>query len=53
MSIYQMAIMGSAALGAVIWGKIAAWTNVPTSLAVASARDHAVGIRVSRRVLSA
>ena len=37
MSIYQMAIMGSAALGAVIWGKIAAWTSVPTSLAVAAA----------------
>ncbi len=37
MSIYQMAIMGSAALGAVIWGKIADWTTVDTSLAIAGA----------------
>jgi len=36
MAIYQMAIMGSAALGAVIWGRIAEGTNVPTSLACAS-----------------
>jgi MFS family permease len=32
MSIYQMAIMGSAALGAVIYGRIAEWTSVPASL---------------------
>jgi MFS family permease len=37
MSIYQMAIMGSSALGAVIWGHIAESTNVPTSLACAAA----------------
>ncbi|MGZ5583788.1 MAG: MFS transporter [Usitatibacter sp.] len=37
MSIYQMAIMGSAALGAVIWGRIAEWTGVPASLVCASA----------------
>src|SRR5213075_1314811 len=36
MAIYQMAIMGSAALGAVIWGRIAEGSNVPTSLACAS-----------------
>jgi MFS family permease len=34
MSIFQMAIMGGAALGAVIWGKLADLTSVPTSLAV-------------------
>lgn len=34
MSIYQMSIMGGAALGAVIWGQIAGHTSVPTSLAV-------------------
>jgi MFS family permease len=34
MAIYQMAIMGGAALGAVIWGKLADATSVPTSLAV-------------------
>lgn len=37
MSIYQMAIMGSAALGAVIWGQIAERTSVPTSLLCAAA----------------
>jgi MFS family permease len=37
MSIYQMAIMGSSALGAVIWGRIAEWVNVPVSLACAAA----------------
>jgi MFS family permease len=37
MSIYQMSIMGGAALGAVIWGQIAGHTSVPTSLAVCSA----------------
>jgi MFS family permease len=37
MSIYQMAIMGSSALGAVIWGRIAEWSNVPVSLACAAA----------------
>ena len=34
MSIYQMAIMGSTAIGAFIWGKLAEMTDVPTSLAV-------------------
>ena len=37
MSIYQMAIMGSSALGAVVWGRIAEWTTVPTSLVCAAA----------------
>ena len=36
MSIYQMAIMGSSALGAVIWGRIAESTGVPASLAIAA-----------------
>ena len=37
MSIYQMAIMGSSALGGVVWGRIAEWTSVPVSLACAAA----------------
>jgi MFS family permease len=37
MAIYQMSIMGGAALGAFIWGRLAETTNVPTSLAVAAA----------------
>ena len=35
MAIYQMSIMGGSAFGAVIWGKLAEATSVPTSLAVA------------------
>jgi MFS family permease len=37
MSIYQMAIMGSFALGAVVWGRLAEWTSVSTSLLCAAA----------------
>lgn len=32
MSMYQMAIMGSSALGAALWGQVATWTSVPVSL---------------------
>ena len=37
MSIYQMAIMGGSAIGAVIWGKLADLTSVPVSLGVTAA----------------
>jgi MFS family permease len=37
MSIYQMAIMGSFALGALVWGRLAEWTSVSTSLLCAAA----------------
>jgi len=36
MAIYQMAIMGSSALGALVWGRIAEWAGVPASLACAA-----------------
>ncbi|WP_440480582.1 MFS transporter [Ramlibacter tataouinensis] len=36
MSIYQMCLMGSMAAGAALWGQVATWTSVPTSLAAAS-----------------
>jgi MFS family permease len=36
MAIYQMAIMGGAALGAAIWGKLAEMTSIHASLAVAA-----------------
>ncbi|MBW8831823.1 MAG: MFS transporter [Burkholderiales bacterium] len=36
MSIYQMALMGSCAVGAALWGQVATWTNVQTSLASAA-----------------
>jgi MFS family permease len=37
MSIYQMALMGSTAAGAALWGQVATWTSVTESLAIASA----------------
>jgi MFS family permease len=37
MSIYQMALMGSTAAGAALWGQIATWTNIHDSLAIAAA----------------
>jgi MFS family permease len=36
MSIYQMALMGSTALGAAFWGQVATWTSVADSLAIAA-----------------
>jgi quinol monooxygenase YgiN len=36
MSIYQMALMGSTAAGAALWGQIANLTNIHESLAIAS-----------------
>jgi MFS family permease len=36
MSIYQMALMGSTAVGAALWGQVATWTSIPESLAIAS-----------------
>ncbi|NUZ08049.1 MFS transporter [Piscinibacter koreensis] len=36
MSIFQMALMGSSAAGAALWGQIATWTDVRTSLVAAA-----------------
>ncbi len=36
MSIYQMAMMGSSAFGAALWGQVATWTEVHTSIVAAS-----------------
>ncbi len=36
MSIYQMALMGGTAAGAVVWGQVAGATNVPTSIIAAA-----------------
>jgi MFS family permease len=36
MSIYQMALMGGAAAGALLWGQMASWTNVAGAVAAAS-----------------
>lgn len=37
MSMYQMALMGSGALGAAVWGQVATWSSVHTSLGAAAA----------------
>jgi hypothetical protein len=36
MSIYQMALMGSSASGAALWGLVATWTNIHDSVAIAA-----------------
>jgi MFS family permease len=36
MSIYQMALMGSTATGAALWGQVATWSSVPQSLTIAA-----------------
>ena len=36
MSIYQMAIMGSSAFGAALWGQVATWTSIQFSLGIAA-----------------
>ena len=48
MSIYQMALMGSSAVGAALWGQVATWTDVRTSLVCASVGAMA-GLVVARR----
>jgi len=48
MSIYQMALMGSSAVGAALWGQVATWTDVRTSL-VCAAVGALVGVALTRR----
>src|SRR5205085_6059211 len=36
MSIYQMALMGSTAAGAALWGQVATWTSIHHALAIAA-----------------
>jgi len=49
MSIYQMALMGGSAAGAVLWGQVASWTNVADAVAAASVFGLLV-VAVLRRV---
>ncbi|HEX5130836.1 MAG TPA: MFS transporter [Usitatibacter sp.] len=51
MSIYQMAIMGGTALGALIWGQIAERTSVPVSLGICAASMLVALALTRRRVL--
>jgi MFS family permease len=50
MSIYQMALMGSTAAGAALWGQIATWTTIHSSLAIAAA-SSVVLMAVAQRVV--
>ncbi len=50
MSIYQMAIMGSTALGAAVWGQVATLTSVHTSLALAAVTGTIAMVVVQRLV---
>ena len=50
MSTYQMSIMGGTALGAALWGKVAALTSVPTSLLCAALSGVLLMLLVQRVV---
>lgn len=50
MSIYQMAIMGSTALGAAVWGQVATVTSVHTSLGLAAVTGTLAMVMVQRLV---
>ena len=50
MSIYQMALMGSTALGAALWGQVATWTSIQVALAIAACTSVA-GMAVAQRLV--
>ena len=50
MSIYQMALMGSTALGAATWGQIATWTDIHTSVGLA-AISSVIALLVAQRLV--
>jgi len=50
MAIYQMALMGGAAAGSLLWGQVASWFNVP--VAVAAAAVFGVTVVLSLRHLT-
>jgi MFS family permease len=49
MAIYQTALMGGSAFGALLWGQVASWTSVPTAVAAAAASGVAL-LLVLRRL---
>jgi MFS family permease len=48
MSIYQMALMGGAAAGSLLWGQVASWFNVADAVAAASVFGVVVTIGLRR-----
>jgi MFS family permease len=51
MSIYQMALMGSTAAGAAVWGQVATWTGIHHSLAIAAVTSVALMALAQRWVV--
>lgn len=51
MSIYQMSIMGGTAAGAALWGQVASWTDVRTSLIIAAFSGVLVMMLVQRSIV--
>ena len=49
MAIYQMALMGGAALGAALWGQVASSSNVRVSLLAAAATGLVLMVAVAKR----
>lgn len=50
MSIYQMALMGSTAIGAALWGQVATWTSIHHALAI-SAVTSIVAMLAAQRIV--
>jgi MFS family permease len=48
MSMYQIALMGGAALGAALWGQVAQWTDLQTSLTAAAITGSLILLLTSR-----
>ncbi|WP_419186803.1 MFS transporter [Caldimonas caldifontis] len=51
MSIYQMALMGSAGASAALWGQVASWTSVPISLIAAAVIGQALLVWARRMLI--
>lgn len=50
MAIYQMALMGSTAIGAALWGQVATWTSIAAALAI-SAVTSVISMAVAQRLV--
>jgi MFS family permease len=53
MAIYQMALMGGASAGSLLWGQVASWFSVPTSVAAAAVFGMLAVLALRQRSLEA
>ncbi|WP_119355067.1 MFS transporter [Azohydromonas sediminis] len=53
MSIYQMALMGGAAVGAALWGQVAHWTSLRSALLLSAATGLAIVLATRRLSIEA